>query len=102
MTKRLIVTARLYGGEVFTVTGQEARTLSLLIERGRRGLAAWDTPSGPPWRLAAYIADLRHKFGVPIAREWEAHAGGRHARYRLIGAVEIVSVTEPAKVEAVA
>lgn len=95
--KRQTVTARLAGGRLITVTGQEARTLRLLAERGGRGLAAWDTPSGPPWRLAAYVGELRHKFGVPIVRDWEAHTGGRHARYRLTEAVEIVCTTEPEK-----
>jgi hypothetical protein len=102
--KRLLkITARVMpDGIPFTATGQEARTLRLLIERDVRGLAAWDVPSGPPWRLAAYVADLRHKFGLSIITEWEAHAGGRHARYRLAVAVEIIAVTEPGEGRAVA
>src|SRR5262245_50526783 len=77
-------------GAVFTVTGQEARTLSLLIENGKLGVGAYDFRGGPPFRLGAYVHDLRHEFGLSIETLRDEHVGGWHARYRLETPVRIV------------
>jgi len=69
-------------GAVFTVTGQEARTLVLLLEKGNRGVGAYDFRGGPPFRLGAYVHDLRHQFGLAIETLRDEHDGGWHARYQ--------------------
>lgn len=86
---KLMMHARvLPDGKPFVVTGREAETLSALVERGERGVSGWDFPGGPPYRLSAYIFDLR-RFGIPIRMVWEQHSGGRHGRFILAGAVEL-------------
>ena len=90
MADKLKIVARvLPDGKPFVVTGREAQTLAALVARGSRGVSGWDFPGGPPFRLSAYIHDLR-RFGAPIAMVWERHSGGRHGRFYLAGEVEIL------------
>ena len=86
------IRARLTDGSTIAVVGREAMTLLLLAEKKERGLRAYDFPGGPPFRLAAYICDLRNQFGIGIATTREAHATGEHAVYTLTTPVEIVAV----------
>lgn len=86
------VRARLTDGATFAVVGREAETLLLLAEKKERGLRAYDFRAGPPFRLSAYIHDLRHEFGVGIVTTREKHATGEHAVYTLTTPVEIVAV----------
>jgi hypothetical protein len=89
MRKRLKIKARV-GELTFSCNGREAETLLKLIEVGPRGITPMDSHrSGPPFRLAAYVHDLK-RMGVPIDCVLEAHAGGRHGRYRLTGNVVIM------------
>lgn len=64
------------------VVGREAETLIRLVEKGPRGLRAYDFPGGPPFRLGAYIFDLRC-MGLAIRTEREPHATGQHGVYFL-------------------
>jgi len=66
----------------FVVSGRVAETLTLLIRRGPKGVAAFDFPGGPAFRLAAYVHSLR-ELGLVIETKREAHAGGTHGRYVL-------------------
>lgn len=86
------VRARFVDGSTFAVVGREAQTLLLLAEKKGRGLRAYDFPGGPPFRLAAYICDLRNEFGVGITTTREKHATGEHAVYTLTTPVEIIAV----------
>ena len=52
----------------------------------RRSLTADDALEFGVYRLAARIHDLR-RLGWHIETKWEAHAGGKHARYYLRGRV---------------
>ena len=81
-------------GAPFLVTGREAETLSALVRHGARGVSGWDFPGGPPYRLAAYVHDLR-RIGVPIAMAWERHSGGRHGRFFLTGEIQIIQERTP-------
>jgi hypothetical protein len=76
---------------VIRVTGREAATLLKLAERGASGLRAYDFAGGPPFRLGAYIFDLRG-MGLTIRTEKEEHATGWHAVYVLETTVTIVAV----------
>lgn len=74
------------------VYGREAETLTMLIDRGERGLSGLECGAT---RLAAYVHDLRHDFGLEIRTEHESHGGafaGSHARYILVSAVELGNV----------
>lgn len=84
--------ARLADGSTFAVSGREAQTLILLAEKKARGLRAYDFPGGPPFRLSAYVHDLRHNFSLGIETSYEEHATGQHAVYTLTTPVEIVAV----------
>lgn len=86
------VRARIADGSTVAVVGREAQTLILLAEKNERGLRAYDFPGGPPFRLAAYICDLRSQFGIGISTTREKHATGEHAVYTLTVPVEIVAV----------
>lgn len=86
------VVARLTDGSAILPVGREAATLLLLVDKGDRGLRAYDFPGGPPFRLAAYVCDLRTDFGLAIETQFEKHAGGDHAVYRLRTAVQIEHV----------
>lgn len=70
------------------LTGREAETLMGLQAKGPTGLRAYDFAGGPPFRLGAYIFDLRG-FGFPIRTDREEHSGGTHAVYVLECDVEI-------------
>jgi hypothetical protein len=76
------VIARTGDGLLIIATGREGETLLQLVERGAKGVRAYDFPGGPPFRLAAYICDLR-AMGLAISTASEPHAGGWHARYLL-------------------
>ena len=70
------------------VTGQEARALEALIERGAAGVTSLEVASWA-YRLGAYIFDLRHDYGLSIDTIREEHDGGWHARYVLRSPVVI-------------
>ncbi|CAH1656743.1 conserved hypothetical protein [Hyphomicrobiales bacterium] len=96
------VRARLADGCTIAVVGREAQTLILLAEKKECGLRAYDFPGGPPFRLAAYVCDLRNQFGVGISTTREKHATGEHAVYTLTAPVEIVAVDHGVKAGAAA
>jgi len=74
-----------------TATGREAETLLALVNAGSTGITSLDAfKAGWAVRLAAYVFDLK-AMGVPIEATTEPHAGGRHARYRLAGPVNLLS-----------
>ena len=70
------------------VTGQEARALEALIERGAAGVTSLEVSSWA-YRLGAYVFDLRHDYGLAIDTIREEHDGGWHARYVLRSPVVI-------------
>lgn len=76
------VLATLPEGSKMHVVGREAETLIRLVEKGAHGLRAYDFSGGPPFRLGAYIFDLRG-MGLVIITEREPHSTGHHARYVL-------------------
>lgn len=82
------VMAQVIGPEprVILVTGQTARALLALVAAGPKGVTAAEMSC---WalRLAAYTHDLRHKHGLVIPTEHEAHDGGWHGRHCLVDAV---------------
>ena len=75
----------------FTVCGQPARVLIVLVEVGRGGVTTMDVL---PWgyRLAAHCHVLRHQHGLNIRTVREEHPGGWHGRYVLESYVEITDV----------
>lgn len=88
------------GERTFSCNGREAETLLKLLEAGPRGITPMDAHrSGPPFRLAAYVFDLK-RMGAPIECELEEHQGGRHGRYRLTGDVVIIDRNDIDKMEA--
>lgn len=94
---KLIVQARIItvdGPREFSVTGQNARTLLALVNKGPRGATALEV-SNWAFRLAAYVHELKHLYGLNIVTLREAHPGGCHGRYVLLDAVVIVSVKCP-------
>jgi hypothetical protein len=80
-------------GAPIRATGREAATLLKLAEKGATGLRAYDFPGGPPFRLGAYIHDLR-RMGLAIRTDREPHATGMHGVYTLETAVAIVTVDD--------
>ncbi|MCX7324430.1 MAG: hypothetical protein NTZ14_08360 [Hyphomicrobiales bacterium] len=88
-----IVLARIVDGPAIVATGREGETLLRLVEKGSRGLRAYDFAGGPPFRLGAYIHDLRG-MGLAIRTDREEHATGWHAVYVLETAVRIVKVDD--------
>ena len=84
---------RLPDGQHFTVRGQEARTLILLVEKGQRGVVAFDFRGGPPFRLPAYCHSLIKHKGLTIETRRELHDGGWHGRFVLQSKVEILTVS---------
>lgn len=88
------------GQELKTVCGREAETLIMLVSSGARGVTAYDFRGGPPFRLSAYICDLR-KQDVSILTEREDHDCGSHARYVLSAPVRVHSIRRERVVEAV-
>jgi Helix-turn-helix domain len=85
------VCARAEDSRLILAVGREGETLVRLVEKGSKGLRAYDFAGGPPFRLSAYIHDLRG-MGLSIRTEREEHATGWHAVYVLETAVTIVSV----------
>jgi hypothetical protein len=86
------LTARIGGPEgiVIRVAGRFAWTLSALVAAGDGGITPLERPA-PRW--SHYVHRLR-RAGVPIETIVERHQGafaGRHGRYRLACAVEILS-----------
>jgi Helix-turn-helix domain len=83
-------------GQYIRVNGRDGATLVKLVQKGRRGLRAYDFPGGPPFRLPAYIHDLR-KEGLVIRTEREEHAPGmRHGVFYLETPVTILAVDDGA------
>ena len=66
----------------FTVTGQAAKALAALIAAGTGGITALEVNSWA-YRLGAYVHQLRHRQGLAIETQREAHDGGWHGRYVL-------------------
>ena len=87
--KRLVVKAIGPDGQPFTLIGQFARTLLALVEAGPRGVTARELASWA-FRLSHYVLILRHRHGLSIVTQWEAHEGGKHARYVLRCTVTIL------------
>jgi len=77
------------------VRGRNAETLLMLHEKGLRGLTAYDFAGGPPFRLGAYIANLR-SLGLSIETLRDEHDCGWHARYVLQTPVTVSEVQEAA------
>lgn len=75
----------------FTVTGQDAKTLSALVGAGVRGVTALEVNSWA-YRLGAYVYSLRHNCGLAIETVREPHEGGWHARYVLRSPVKLEQV----------
>ena len=73
---------------VFTVTGQVAKALVALVERGVGGVTALEVNSWA-YRLGAYVHTLRHEYGLAIETVRELHEGGWHGRYVLHSPVSI-------------
>ncbi len=89
MRGKLRIEARRGDGSLFTVTGQEARTLALLVEKGARGVVAYDFEGGPPFRLPAYTHGHIRRHRLVIETRREAHDGGSHGRFVLHTPIEI-------------
>jgi hypothetical protein len=85
------VLAQTSDGIAIRAVGREGETLIKLTEKGTVGLRAYDFPGGPPFRLGAYVFDLRG-MGLNIRTEREDHATGWHAVYVLETAVTLVAV----------
>lgn len=97
MGKRIKVIARVSpGGNAFTVTGQEAKTLLLLSQKGNAGVTAYDFRGGPPFRLPAYCHSMIKHKGLSIETRRESHEGGWHGRFVLHTPIEILEVVDPA------
>ena len=89
---KLTVHARIApDGRTFTCRGQEAKTLLLLVEKGKAGVTAYDSRGGPPFRLAAYTHNLIRNSGLSIETQRESHEGGWHGRFVLHTPVEILA-----------
>jgi len=90
MAAKLKIKAQRADGTVFEVTGQEAHTLALLVEKGVAGVTAYDFRGGPPFRLPAYTHNLIRRHHLAIETRREAHEGGWHGRFVLHTPLEIV------------
>ena len=75
----------------YEVKGQVAKTICALVDNGKSGVTALEMSS---WalRLARYVSALRHDYNLEIETVMEPHSFGRHARYVLQSAVEIISI----------
>lgn len=94
---KLKITARIgTDGKPFETRGQEAKTLALLVAKGRAGVEAYDFQGGPPFRLPAYCHSLIRK-GLIIETVRVNHDGGWHGRFVLHTPVAILAVDDPAK-----
>lgn len=87
------VTAELLDGSKIHANGREGETLLRLVEKGPHGLRAYDFPGGPPFRLSAYIFDLRG-MGLAIVTDREPHATGHHGVFTLLTPLRIINVVE--------
>ena len=89
-------TCLLPDGDWIPVCGREAETLIRLEEKRKsdEGLSAYDFAGGPPFRLGAYVFELR-RLGFPIRTERAPHAGGSHAVYFLEAPVAIEVIRPP-------
>jgi hypothetical protein len=77
-------------GRTMTLTGREAQTLGLLIERGERGLTSGEaSPLGWARRTSAYIHRLR-RLGFRVTTTREPAGDASVARYRLAEPVEVL------------
>lgn len=76
-------------GEMFVLSGLNARTLMALVRAGVMGVTVFDAVTWT-FRLAAHCHVLRHTYRLSIVTLWEAHEGGRHARYVLRTPVTIL------------
>jgi len=73
-----------------TLSGREAQTLGLLIERGERGVNSGEaSPLGWARRTSAYIHRLR-RAGFAISTCREPAGDANVARYRLVEPVEVL------------
>jgi hypothetical protein len=100
MAKRFRITARILpDGPSFTLSGQEAKTLVLLHEKGAAGVVAYDFSGGPPFRLPAYTCSLKRNHGLVIETRREQHECGSHGRFVLQTPVEIIAVVDPTSTE---
>ena len=99
---KLTLRFRIAGSDItHTVRGQEARSLAALVAAGSAGITALEVST---WalRLAHYCYKLK-KLGLTIDCEREPHGGiapGKHGRYRLKTAVEIIEAPAAGNVEA--
>ena len=92
--KRLVVVAVQPQGQPFKVTGQNAKALLALVKAGAKGVTALEVAAWA-FRFSAYCHVLRHRHGLTISTEWEAHEGGKHGRYVLLSSVTILSQSLP-------
>jgi hypothetical protein len=90
MVVKLKIDARHADGSIFRVTGQEAHTLALLVDKGPIGVVAYDFRGGPPFRLPAYTHNLIRRHRLVIETRREAHEGGWHGRFILHTPIEVV------------
>jgi hypothetical protein len=79
--------------KTYEVEGRAAETLLCLVQASDTGITALEVSSWA-YRLASYIHDLRHKFGLDIRTQREPHDGGTHGRYVLLSAVEIIRIEQ--------
>ena len=94
---KLKITARIgTDGKPFETRGQEAKTLALLVTKGKAGVEAYDFRGGPPFRLPAYCHSLIRK-GLVIETVRVPHDGGWHGKFVLHTPVEILTVVDPAQ-----
>lgn len=87
----IVIIERLDARVKLAVRGRDGETALRLAQHGERGLTAFDFKGGPPFRLPAYVCDLR-KAGLQIRTEREKHDCGFHARYVLETPVRVLSV----------
>ena len=88
--KKLSIQAQINGLSV-TIRAKPAQTLMALLKKGSKGITSLEMSNTWALRLAAYVFELRHKYGLEIAMEREEHEGGWHARYILITPVQVVA-----------
>ena len=98
---KLVVAARTSpDGTTFTVKGRDAWALLELVKAGANGCTPIDSP-GPRW--SGYVFNLKRTHGLNIETRHEPHRGrfpGTHARYVLLSAVEVISRSDTAELEA--
>jgi hypothetical protein len=87
------VVASVGDGLKIHVSGREAETLLMLASSPFRRVQAYDFRGGPPFRLGAYVFDLR-QMGLTIRTERVEHGIGWHAAYVLETPVTIIAVDD--------